>query len=131
MVAQAHAVPCKTFPMTSGPEATVPWWRRYFLFENWAWSDPQELAVRRTGWSAWRRAVRPIGAIVWWLGAAWGIIWQPTWRTMSVPLTILGVTGLAVVGLCVLIGVIDGFRHRRAHPRPPSERHGRRSAAPR
>lgn len=87
--------------------------RRYFLFESWTLSDPDTAARHRASWPAWRRAIRPIGAAVWWTGAVIGLLLQPTWRTMSAPYRACAIFSLVILGGCVVFGAIDGFRQRR------------------
>lgn len=45
----------------------------YLLFQKYSFTDPRLIARWRTTWPAWRRAVRPIGAAAWWLGALVGL----------------------------------------------------------
>ena len=87
--------------------------RRYVLFENWTWSDPDTAARRRASWPAWRRAIRPIGAAAYWACAIAGLVLDPSWRTAGTPLRVLIIAGLVIVGACVVFGTVDGFRQRR------------------
>lgn len=86
--------------------------RRYLLFEGWTWSDSDTAARRRASWPTWRRAVRPIGAVAYWVGWAVALILQPSWRTADGPLRAFYIALYVIVGGCVLLGIIDGFRER-------------------
>jgi hypothetical protein len=87
--------------------------RRYLLFEDWTWSDPETAARHRVSWPAWRRAIRPVAAALWWTGVIIGAIVQPTWRSMSPPARVCWSAALVIIGGCVVLGVVDGFRQRR------------------
>jgi hypothetical protein len=104
------------FGVTSAPSPRSPgraWARRYLLFEGWTWSDSETAARRRASWPTWRRAVRPIGAVAYWVGWAVALILQPSWRTPDAPLRAFYIALYVIVGGCVLLGIIDGFRQRR------------------
>ena len=87
--------------------------RRYFLFADWTFSEPDTAARQRASWPIWRRAVRPVGASLWWTGSIIGLVIQPSWRTMSAPYRVCAVASLVIIGGCVAFGAIDGFRQRR------------------
>lgn len=66
-------------------ELTLPLWRvlgravvRILTFagdtERWSHLTAAERAERRARWPAWRRAVRPIGLGVVWLGTFWSLV---------------------------------------------------------
>jgi hypothetical protein len=68
--------------------------RAYLLFQKYSFTDPRLIARWRTTWPAWRRAVRPIGAAAWWLGALVGLMVDH------------GGPGYIRIILCVLFAVI-------------------------
>jgi hypothetical protein len=100
-----------TDPVRAKTEQALRRLRRYLLAENWTWDEPDLAARRRANWPAWRRAVRPVGAAAYWIGAIVGIVFDPH--------GILSAGGLylvliPIVVVCAVFGIADGFRQRRA-----------------
>jgi hypothetical protein len=97
-------------------EGVMRWARRYFLFENWTWDEPEVAAQRRSSWPSWRRAIRPVGAVAWWSAAVVGLVLgsdrMPLW------IFVLGSVLVSVALACVLFGIADGIRQRRQTGRP-------------
>jgi hypothetical protein len=93
--------------------------RRYFLAENWTWDEPEVAARRRAEWPTWRRAIRPVGATAYWIGAIVAIVFHPH--------GILSADGLylalfpIIIG-CAGFGIVDGFRPRREDRRASAPR---------
>jgi hypothetical protein len=84
--------------------------RRYLLEENWTWGAPDVAARPRASWPTWRRAVRPVEAAAYLLGAIVKIYFQPH--------AVLGAGGLYVALIaiffgCAVPGIGHGFRQRR------------------
>jgi hypothetical protein len=117
--------------MHAPPDVTLRTLRRYLLLEAWTWSTPEQAAGRRAEWPAWRRAVRPVGAIAWWAAVAIALLTTPYDGNSVTPAGQLFVVLWLVIAACIAVSVIDGMAHRRpGRPRtiPPRERHDVHSA---
>lgn len=97
-------------------EGIIRWARRYFLFENWTWDQPQVAARRRASWPRWRRAVRPVGAVAWRMGVALGLAFEPD-NSAPLAVYVIGSLLVSVAICCALFGIVDGIRQRRAESR--------------
>jgi peptidoglycan/LPS O-acetylase OafA/YrhL len=90
------------------------WLLRTWGFANWTWSTPEEAARTRAGWPPWRRSIRPIGAAAWLIATTIGAF-MPNGRN---PAGFgLGLVAFGVAAGCVLFGIVDGYRSRRANRR--------------
>jgi hypothetical protein len=71
--------------------------RRYFLFEAWTWSRPADAARRRATWPAWRRAIRPVGAVAFLVMASARLFPDPARLRIGIPFVVVTVC-------CVVLG---------------------------
>jgi hypothetical protein len=82
--------------------SVLPGVRSYLVFQKYSFTDPRLIAHWRTTWPAWRRAVRPIGAAAWWLGAVVGVVFDhghPEYARIIIYVV------FAVVVTCMAIGI--------------------------
>ena len=117
--------------MHAPPDVTLRTLRRYLLLEAWTWSTPEQAAGRRAEWPAWRRAVRPVGAIAWWAAVAIALLTTAYAGDSVTPAGQLFVVVWLVIGACIAVTVVDGVARRRAErPRtiPHRERQDVRNA---
>jgi len=94
--------------------------RRYFWFEKFTLSDPDEDAQRRAVWPLWRRAVRPIGATAWWIVVIVGLVSDHHVRIDAYGGLLIAL--LVVVLCCLTIWAVTRFverQKRRGQPCPP------------
>jgi hypothetical protein len=90
----------------------------WLLFERWTLIDPDEMRRRREGWPTWRRALRPVGATLWWIGIVLG--WVLPGFTDFNPWTlsfVLGFAMIACIAVCVAVGTSLEWRDRRREGR--------------
>ncbi len=81
--------------------------RRWLLFERFSFADPNAVRRWRHTWPAWRRTVRPVGAVAFWLALLLNVMWP-----VRTPGPVRVVKGLLVLTLltCVVIGIADYVR---------------------
>jgi hypothetical protein len=87
----------------------------YLLFERSTWTDRAKIERRRADWPLWRRGVRPIGALAWWIGIAVSVATNETladqrhhWTDVGTFLVLVTVVLLS----CVDIGIGTLIRER-------------------
>ena len=86
-----------------------PLWRypaRWLTFaaarDRWSYLTPGERKARRQSWPAWRRAVFPVGLVIWWAGML---------VTLFIPVpAVAGYLWCAVLALFAAFGVRDWLR---------------------
>ena len=83
-------------------------------FDRWTLINPAEMHERRVRWPLWRRALRPVGATVWFVGILLGIFIPGfnDWRHAGWPVRATATVMISCVLLCVALGVGLEWRDR-------------------
>jgi hypothetical protein len=89
---------------------------RYLTFAAWTdtWSElsPAERGQWRASWPAWRRAVRPVGVTIFWVGGVYFVANADHRKTVA--FVSIYLLWIAIWLTCAVIGLVDRRRIRRA-----------------
>jgi hypothetical protein len=95
---------------------------RYLTFAAWTdtWSElsPAERVQWRASWPAWRRAVRPVGVTIFWVGAVY--FGANSDRPKTIAFVSIYLLWIAIWLTCAVIGLVDRRRIRRGRQAPAS-----------
>jgi peptidoglycan/LPS O-acetylase OafA/YrhL len=102
----------------SGPDRVPPSVRSWLLFERYTLIGPDEMRLRRSRWPAWRRAIHPLDAALFWLVVLSVFLPHGTGPNRSDEVFGVQLTMVCLVAACVVVGTGLEWRDRRREGLP-------------
>ncbi|MDQ1737966.1 MAG: hypothetical protein QOH56_4217 [Pseudonocardiales bacterium] len=96
----------------------VRWLSLSALSDRWSYLSQAERSQRRAGWRRWRRAVRPIGLLIFWAGVLSSALVDS--NTYSNEKLVLAVVWVAALLPFAIIGMTDWIRDGKAKDPSPA-----------